>query len=273
MPAKSPKKTIQANPLDNIAPKKDSRISSLPRVKKSTIQGRKKMSANNNVQDDTQANVASAEEILANESNAINDQATEGLENAGIDYRHQLAKTKIMNASQWATLAGFIPVIGVDTLTISGVQLKMVYDLCETYQVPFKKEAVFAVIGAAFGGSFTTVIAAKVTDSAVNKIPLIGPIVSFVSQPAISFATTYAIGMLFINHFEKNGTLGDFDLNSTKTIFDEQFQKAKILYKQQIGNISTLYRSGLSKAKNLMTKSPSSDSIDEAPTPAPAPAV
>lgn len=267
MPAKSPKKTIQANPLDSIVSKKEGRISSLSAVKKSTNQGRKKMSPNNNLQDDAQIKTASAEEILANESMAINDQATAGPENTGVDYRHQLAKTKILNASQWATLAGFIPVIGVDTLTISGVQLKMVYDLCETYQVPFKKEAVFAIIGAAFGGSFTTVIAAKVTDSAVNKIPLVGSIISFVSQPAISFATTYAIGMLFINHFEKSGTLSDFDLNSTKTIFDEQFKKAKTLYKQQIGNINTVYRSGISKAKNLITKNPSTDAGNEVAVP------
>lgn len=267
MPTKPPKKTIQSNPLDSIETIQVNSKSGLRPSKKTTNQGRKKMSSTNNSQDNAQPNINSAEEIFTIESNTQRHSPADDFDHEGINYQHQLAKSKIMNASQWATLAGFIPVIGLDTLTISGVQLKMVYDLCDTYRVPFKKEAVLAIIGAAFGGSFTTVIAAKVTDTAINKIPYIGTAISFISQPAISFATTYAIGMVFLNHFEKNGSLSDFDLKSTQTIFDDQLVKAKVIYKQQAGFINSAYTSGVSKVKSLLVRNFPASSSKEDPAP------
>jgi uncharacterized protein (DUF697 family) len=171
-----------------------------------------------------------------------------------IDYRRKLADATIMNASQWATAAGFITIPGVDTLTISGVQLKMFYDLCKIYKVPFKKEAVLAVAGAALGGSLTTTASFSVASFGLSKIPYIGSILSIATQPAISFATTYAVGMIFIKHFESNGTLIDFDLESTKAVFDDQFEKAKALYKSQLKNAKDVYFEQVDKAKKMLNK-------------------
>lgn len=280
MPAKkAPRKTIKSNPLDRITTKTNAVAAKkvalkkvvTPKVtKKIAVQtyatqsrtlinkGRKNMPNENNVStDQINPKSASADQILAAEFDGAD--LHSGEDTVVIDYRHQLAKSTITNASQWATAAGFIPVVGLDTVTISGVQLKMVYDLCEIYKIPFKKEAVLAIVGAALGGSLTTIIATKVTSFGVSKIPYVGSVVSLITQPAISYATTYAIGLLFIKHFENNGNLLNFDLESTKAVFDREFEKAKAVYNQQLKNAKSIYSTQIAKAKRIFSKKISAD--------------
>lgn len=171
------------------------------------------------------------------------------------DYRRRLANTTILNASQWAAAAGFITIPGVNTITISGVQLRMLYSLCKIYKVPFKKEAVLAVVSAALGGSITTSVAFSTTSFGLSKIPYVGSVFSLVTQPILSYATTYALGALFIKHFENNGNLLNFKLDSTQAIFDEQFEKAKSIYKDQLNSAKKVYFDQVNKAKSIFSKS------------------
>lgn len=286
MPPKAARKTIKSNPLDRIVTKTSASKSKKLEIKKTqapksakaitvkarltppktlTTKGRKNMpNQENTSSNDLDPKVVSADQILTSE--IASSATTPGAENIVVDYRHQLAKNTIRNASQWATAAGFIPVIGLDTVTISGVQLKMIYDLCEIYKVPFKKEAVLAVVGAALGGSVTTIVASKVANIGVSKIPYIGSVISLLSQPALSFATTYAIGSLFIEHFEKEGNLLNFDLESTKAVFDEQFEKAKAIYNEQLKNAKSIYTTQITKAKKLFSKNINSTAAAPAET-------
>ena len=61
-----------------------------------------------------------AEEVLNDEIHT----QTDG--NQNIDFRHQLAHQSVKNWSQWATVAGFIPVPFVDTAAITALQIKMI---------------------------------------------------------------------------------------------------------------------------------------------------
>jgi len=282
---KSSKTTIKANPLKNIKPaparKRVTSRSSITRpsekqvtqsrtmnssvdpsrsTKKSSPtlnssrQGRKNME-NQDTSIDTKlkSKEISADQVFDAEVNGARSAMPEA-DSLVIDYRRKLADATIMNASQWATAAGFITLPGIDTLTISGVQLKMVYDLCKIYKVPFKKEAVLAVAGAALGGSLTTTASFSVASFGLSKIPYIGSILSIATQPAISFASTYAVGMIFIKHFESNSTLIDFDLDSTKAVFDDQFEKAKALYKGQLKSAKAIYFEQVERAKKMLNK-------------------
>jgi len=282
---KSSKTTIKANPLKNIKPaparKKASAGSSTakPSLKKATQsrtmnstvsslkstqkpssslnlsrQGRKNMeNQDTSIDANLKSKEISADQVFEAEVSKTGSAVPEA-DSLVIDYRRKLADATIMNASQWATAAGFITLPGIDTLTISGVQLKMVYDLCKIYKVPFKKEAVLAVAGAALGGSLTTTASFSVASFGLSKIPYIGSILSIATQPAISFASTYAVGMIFIKHFESNGSLVDFDLDSTKAVFDEQFEKAKALYKSQLKGAKAMYFEQVERAKKMLNK-------------------
>jgi hypothetical protein len=62
------------------------------------------------------------------------------------DFRRLLADQTVKNWSQWATVAGFIPVPFFDLAAISGVQIKMIYDLCKVYDIPFEQRQVRAIL-------------------------------------------------------------------------------------------------------------------------------
>lgn len=168
----------------------------------------------------------SAETILDNEINqAIS-------EEAGIDFRHKLAQQTVKNWSQWATVAGFIPVPVVDTAAISGVQIKMIHDLCNVYGVEFKKELVVSIVGALVGGSVATVFSSSIGSFVARQIPVVGGVLSAVTQPAMSYASTYAVGMTFVKHFEKSGSLIDFNVDDAKGFFKERYEHAKHFFKR-----------------------------------------
>ena len=172
-------------------------------------------------------NQKSAEEIL-------NDEIHAGPEKKGnIDFRHELAHQSVKNWAQWATVAGFIPVPFVDTAAITGLQIKMISDLCKIYQVEFKKELAVSIISSLAGASVATMFSTTLGSTFARYIPVIGTTISAITQPALSYASTYAIGTTFVKHFENKGSLIDFDVTSTKDFFNEQIAKAKKIFQKK----------------------------------------
>jgi len=165
---------------------------------------------------------------------ALNDEVNKPAKEAeGIDFRHQMAHQTVTNWAQWATVAGFIPVPLIDTAAIGGLQLKMIYDLCKIYEVEFKKELALSVVGALVGGGVSTLFTSSLASTFTRHIPVIGSTISAITQPALSYGTTYAIGVTFIKHFENKGSLIDFDASKAKEVFNQQLNKAKNLFKKK----------------------------------------
>jgi uncharacterized protein (DUF697 family) len=168
-----------------------------------------------------------AEEVLNDEIH------TQADGNQNIDFRHQLAQQSVKNWAQWATVAGFIPVPLVDTAAITGLQIKMISDLCKIYKVEFKKELVLSIMSSLAGASVATMFSTTIGSTFARYIPVIGPTIFAITQPALSYATTYAIGVTFVKHFENKGSLIDFDATSYKEFFNEQIAKAKKIFQKK----------------------------------------
>jgi uncharacterized protein (DUF697 family) len=147
----------------------------------------------------------------------------------------QLALETVNKWSTWSAAAGFIPMPAIDTAVIGGVQVKMIHALCKVYGVPFKKEAVLAIISAVVGGSVATSLGGAATSRIAKLIPGIGSIVGSFIQPGVAYGTTYALGRVFIDHFEKEGSLLDFDTSKVKKSFNGYFDNAKNFFKRNKG--------------------------------------
>ena len=131
--------------------------------------------------------------------------------------------------AQWSVVAGFVPVPFVDIALVSGIQIKMIYDLCQVYNVPFKKESALAYASGLVGGSLTAGAAQIVGAMALKAVPYVEQIV----QPTFAFATTYAMGYVFVKHFESAGTMESFDSAKMNLYFHEQFEKSKNLFSKK----------------------------------------
>jgi len=144
--------------------------------------------------------------------------------------RHREAMVIVKTWSQWSVVAGMTPVPILDTLVLSGTQIKLIQLLCKHYNVPFEHKVALAVATGLVGGTATVTIAGGITRSLVRNVPVLGQIFNWTVEPALSFGSTYAIGATFVRHFEANGNLLSFKGEQMKEYAAEQYQKGKNLF-------------------------------------------
>jgi uncharacterized protein (DUF697 family) len=127
----------------------------------------------------------------------------------------------------WSMGAGLIPVPWLDLGALAGVQLKMVHRLSGHYEVPFSQNLVKSIIAALVGTISADYLRRSAFTSFIKSIPIIGFIGS-VSMPIYSGAITYAVGKVFIKHFESGGTLLSFDPKKVKDHFAKLVEEGKL---------------------------------------------
>jgi len=133
--------------------------------------------------------------------------------------------------SQWAALGGTVPAPVVDVALISAAQVKMLHLLCKHYRIPFEKKMTLSLVTSLVGGSAPTWLAQTIARTSIKSVPLVGSVVSLATQPALAFATTYAIGRTFVEHFEARGTLLNFSADKMSGAFSRFFHAGRSLFK------------------------------------------
>jgi uncharacterized protein (DUF697 family) len=121
---------------------------------------------------------------------------------------------------------GIIPMPIVDFVGVTALQLKVVHDLAKIYGLPFNKEIARAIISTMLAGVTTGALASG-TASFLRSIPLVGGILGFATIGLYAMATTYAIGHIFIQHFETGGTLLTFKPEKMRAHFEELYNNGK----------------------------------------------
>ena len=123
--------------------------------------------------------------------------------------------------------AGLIPVPLLDLATIAGVQLKMLSRLSQLYGISFSEHRAKNIIAALVGSVGTATLATGTIASMIKVIPGLGALASVAALPIVAGGSTYAIGKVFVQHFEAGGTFLDFDPAKTKQYFAEQFKEGQ----------------------------------------------
>ncbi len=144
------------------------------------------------------------------------------------------ANLKIKKSIYWTLGAGIIPFPIIDLVAVSGVQLKMVAQIAEIYEKPFTENVAKSYISALIGAALPNTLAAGSLGSLMKAIPGIGSLTGAVSQSLLSGAATYAIGKIFIAHFELGGNFLNFNVDNSKKAFKEQFDKGKAVVKNMM---------------------------------------
>lgn len=125
------------------------------------------------------------------------------------EQRHELASKMVDRFSLWGGAAGLIPLPLVDVVAVSGVQLQLLRRLSQMYGVPFSENMGKSVLASLIGSMIPATSGMGVT-SALKGVPIIGALSSLV-MPTLSAGATYAIGKVFVEHFDSGGTLLDFN--------------------------------------------------------------
>jgi uncharacterized protein (DUF697 family) len=112
--------------------------------------------------------------------------------------------------AMWAGAAGVIPVPIVDLVAVGALQVQMLRRLSQIYGVPFADNRGKALITSLAGAAIPTSSGLGAAEF-LKAIPVVGSAIGALVTPTLAAGLTYAIGKVFIQHFESGGTLLDFN--------------------------------------------------------------
>lgn len=127
----------------------------------------------------------------------------------------------------YAIGAGIVPVPVFDLAVISGLQMKMLYQLSGIYEVSFPRSLVKSTLASLIGGLGVFPVAAALAGSVTKFIPVVGNLIGLISLPITAGAVTYAIGKVFVMHFESGGTFLNFNAKKMQAYFAEMYKEGK----------------------------------------------
>lgn len=123
--------------------------------------------------------------------------------------------------------AALIPFPGADLLAVTTVQLNMLRQLAKLYDVGFIDALGKNIISAVVGSS-----AARLGASLVKAIPGVGTVIGELSMPALSGASTYALGKVVASHFQLGGSLDNLDLRNARRGYESEMEDGKKMAEQ-----------------------------------------
>lgn len=137
------------------------------------------------------------------------------------------AEKAIKNHSLYAAGGGLIPIPVLDFLAVTGIQIDLVQNLCDVYNINFYRNQGKSVISALVGTSLATI-----GSSLIKAIPGVGSLLGGFSMSILSGATTYAIGQVFAKHFENGGTLDNIDVEEFRAFYKRKVEEGKTVVKE-----------------------------------------
>ncbi len=125
----------------------------------------------------------------------------------------------------WSMGVGCVPVPFADLVGVTTFQVVMIKQLSNLYGVKFNDHIARNLVTTLLGTLSARVITAGVVGSIFKFIPGFGAIIGgLLAVPAVAGSVTYAVGRVFVKHFEEGGTLLDLNVEKVRTFFTDQYK-------------------------------------------------
>jgi uncharacterized protein (DUF697 family) len=132
---------------------------------------------------------------------------------------HEIVKRNML----WSAGAGVLPVPMLELVAITAVEIKLINELADHYKIPFRHDLAKSAVLSLVGGLGSVTLGKLIALSSMRAIPVVGQLLAVVAVPGMAAAITYAIGKVFIAHFEAGGTLLDFNPAVMRDYFRTQY--------------------------------------------------
>ncbi len=136
------------------------------------------------------------------------------------------ANSTIKNYVIASMALGLVPVPVFDIVAVVATQLKMIHSLTRLYGIRFSENVAKSLILSLIGGVLPVTLGAGFA-SVLKFVPGLGSFAGGASVSILSGALTYAVGRIFVQHFESGGTLLDFDPSKVRDRFRAEFRKGQ----------------------------------------------
>ena len=141
------------------------------------------------------------------------------------------ANTLIKEHTLYSLGSGMIPIIGLDVMANTAIQVELTRKLCRLYHLKFEEAQLRALLNALVGSTAARVYAMG-TKSLLKLIPGVGTMVGGVVVGLYAAASTYASGEVFKMHIEKGGTLNDFDAKAMQKYYKIKIEEGVKIIEQ-----------------------------------------
>jgi len=138
--------------------------------------------------------------------------------------RLRRAQNIIVDNVFWAAFMGLMPLPIVDAATVSAVQLKMINELAVEYDQRFSRHRSRAIITALLAGLGTLELT-RWSLALAKWIPGVGSVSGGVHLSLMAGAVTYAVGKVFVAHFEEGGGLRDLQPDQHRDYFQRMYHE------------------------------------------------
>lgn len=102
----------------------------------------------------------------------------------------------------------------LDVAALGGVHVSLIRDLTRHYGGEFSEQAARGVVVAIGASILPGTLGTVAGHKALGLLPFITPGAGLLVMSAASAATSYAVGSIFVRHFEAGGTLASFNIDS-----------------------------------------------------------
>ena len=143
--------------------------------------------------------------------------------------KEQKASEVISKHLWWSSGAGLIPVPFVDLVAVSGVQLNMLAEIAKIYGQDFQKCRAQLVIASLIGYIVPSILSFGSLGLILKAVPGVGMLIGAPSMVLFCGASTYAVGRVFVQHFESGGTFLSFEPTSVKEFFQKECEQGRKL--------------------------------------------
>ena len=122
--------------------------------------------------------------------------------------------------------AGLVPLPWLDAAALAGLQLNLVRCLAEAYGSEFSAQSGKAAIAGLSGGGLSAYLSVGLA-SLAKALPGPGWVAGAGGVALLGAASTYAVGKVFVQHFESGGTLLGFDPEKMRAYYAQQWERGK----------------------------------------------
>jgi uncharacterized protein (DUF697 family) len=134
---------------------------------------------------------------------------------------------KAIRGSVYAAMGiGIVPFPLINFAAVTASSLNMVRKLSRLYGVEFKEGIAKKILAAVVGAGVGT-LATPLVESVVGLVPIIGLPLVIGTRPVLNGATTYALGRMFVTHFERGGSFVGANIDAMKNDFADAFKNSR----------------------------------------------
>jgi len=148
-----------------------------------------------------------------------------------MEERESLARRTVKRYVWFAMGGGLVPLPLLNVAAVTALQLRMLQVLSRQYDVPFSrdigKKIISSLLGSIVPASLSGKLGVTMNMLGSTAVRVVGQVVGTLTMSAFAGAATYAVGRIFVQHFESGGTFLDFDATKVREYFRQQFEKGR----------------------------------------------